>query len=75
MLWELLYADDLVIIAKSEEELKENIYAHMHSFRKWKECMEVKGMRVKDTLCIHLCGCKEGAIEKSWKWSCGVCSK
>src|SRR5271163_617311 len=37
--WELLYADDLVLIARSEEELKDKI-------RKWKECMEAKGMRV-----------------------------
>ena len=38
--WELLYADDLVLIAKSEEELKEKI-------AKWKGCMEAKGYESK----------------------------
>ena len=67
--WELLYADDLVLIAKSEEALKEKI-------RKWKECMEAKGMRVNvGKTKVMMSGCKEGAIEKSGKWPCGVCSK
>src|SRR6188768_2291690 len=37
--WELLYADDLVIIAESEESLIEKI-------RKWKEEQEMKGLKV-----------------------------
>ena len=36
--WELLYADDLVIIAESEECL-------MEKMRKWKEELEMKGLR------------------------------
>ena len=36
---ELLHADDLVLIADSEESLVEKI-------RKWKADMEVKGLRV-----------------------------
>ena len=38
--WELLYADDLVLVAQSkEEELREKIL-------QWKECMELKGLKV-----------------------------
>jgi len=67
--WELLYADDLVLIAKSEEELKAKI-------RKWKECLEAKGMRVNaEKTKVMISGCKERAVEKTGKWPCGVCSK
>ena len=37
--WELLYADDLVLIAESMDELIEK-------FTRWKEGMESKGLRV-----------------------------
>ena len=37
--WEVLHADDLVIIAESLEELDTRYAA-------WKNCMEVKGLRV-----------------------------
>ena len=37
--WELLYADDLVIVAKTIEERREKLEA-------WKTGMEVKGLRV-----------------------------
>ena len=38
-LWELLFADDLVIIANTEEELQERFLA-------WKETLEKKGLKV-----------------------------
>ena len=34
--WEMLYADDLILVGKCEEELKEKL-------RKWNECLKVKG--------------------------------
>ena len=37
--WELLYADDLVLVAQSKEELRERVL-------QWKECMELKGLKV-----------------------------
>ena len=37
--WELLYADDLVLVAQSKEELREKVL-------QWKECMELKGLKV-----------------------------
>ena len=37
--WEVLYADDLVLMAESEEELKEKLL-------NWKQALESKGMKV-----------------------------
>jgi len=37
--WELLYADDLAVIAETEEELIKRL-------NEWKDNMESKGMRV-----------------------------
>jgi Reverse transcriptase (RNA-dependent DNA polymerase) len=37
--WELLYADDLVLLAESEVDLKEKL-------KNWKVTMEAKGMKV-----------------------------
>ena len=37
--WEILYADDLVLVGKSEEELKEKL-------RKWNECLKDKGLKI-----------------------------
>ena len=39
MPWELLYADDLALIAETEEELVEKI-------KRWEHGMEKKGLRV-----------------------------
>ena len=37
--WELLYADDIVLMADSEDELKVK-------FLKWKRSMELKGLKL-----------------------------
>ena len=37
--WELLYANDLVLMAQSKEELREKVLQR-------KECMELKGLKV-----------------------------
>ena len=67
--WELLYADDLVLIGSNEQELKEKI-------SKWKECMEAKGLKMNvNKTKVMVSGWKEGAVEKSGKWPCGVCGK
>jgi hypothetical protein len=39
LLWELFHANDLALLAESEEELLEMI-------RQWKDCMEQKGFKV-----------------------------
>lgn len=67
--WELLYADDLVLIAESIEELESK-------FEKWKSGMEEKGLRVNSgktkVMISHL-----GHVlqNKSGKFPCGVCQK
>ena len=41
--WELLYADDLVLVAESWEELKEKLI-------KWKSAMEKKGLITRESI-------------------------
>ena len=67
--WELLYGDDLVLIAESIAEL-ETLY------EKWKSGMEMKGLRVniKKTKVM----CSKGnriPLNKSGKNPCDVCWK
>ena len=62
--WELLYADDLAVIAESEEGLIKRL-------NEWKDNMESKGMRVnmnKTKVMIS------GERQKAVRWPCGVCS-
>ena len=65
--WELLYADDLVIIAESMEELLEKLAA-------WKEGMEEKGLRVNmgKTKCM-VSGSQLDRLQKTGKHPCAVC--
>ena len=69
--WELLYADDLILVAESVEELRRKLHS-------WKVSLEEKGMRVniKKTK-VMVCGRrgKEGVHEKSGKFPCGICGK
>ena len=67
--WELLYADDLVLMAETEDLLKEKIM-------KWKAGMEEKGPRVNmgKTKVIR-CRVGAGEVVKSGKFPCGVCRK
>jgi len=67
--WELLYADDLVLVAESEERLLEKI-------RKWKTGLESKGLKVNvGKTKVLKCNGGAGTVEKSGKWPCGVCNK
>jgi hypothetical protein len=67
--WELLYADDLVLMADSIEQLKEKIL-------NWKRGMEAKGLKVNVGKIKVMIG-GEGAmeVEATCKWPCGVCNK
>ena len=65
--FELLYADDLVITADTEQQLVQKL-------KRWKESMEHKGMKVnmgKTKVMVSGMGIKE----VSGKWPCGVCRK
>ena len=67
--WELLYADDLVLIAETEAKLIEMI-------KRWKDGMEEKGLRVNvDKTKVLKCHRKACQVEDSGRWPCGVCRK
>ena len=66
--WELLYADDLVLIAESEDELKQKL-------KIWKDSMEAKGLKVNVTKTkVMICG-GERVADETGRWPCGVCKK
>jgi len=63
--WELLYADYLVVIAETEEDLIKRL-------NEWKDSVENRGMRVnmnKTKVMIT------GEWQKAVRWSCGVCGR
>ena len=66
--WELLYADDLVIVAESLEELKEKL-------KLWKDELELKGLKVNVGKTKLMCSAPDAPrfVKKS-KFTCGVCS-
>ena len=67
--WELLYADDIVLMAESEDELR-------IKFLKWKENMECKGLKVNIGKTKVMTGGEgTGTVEESGKWPCSVCKR
>ena len=69
LLMELLYADDLVLMAESEELLLEKL-------RKWKNGMEATGLRVNaGKTKVMQCRVSRVQSEDSGKHPCGVCRK
>ena len=65
--WELLYADDLVVIAETEEELRAKL-------SKWKKGMEAKGLRVNvGKTKVMFSGHGLHSLTDSGKHPCGVC--
>ena len=46
--WKMLYADDLVLVGKCEEELKEKL-------RKWNECLKDKGLKINEEKTKVMC--------------------
>ena len=64
---ELLYANDLVLVAETEELLMEKLC-------KWKKGMELKDLRVNiGKTKVMRCRVRIGQAEDSGKFSCGVC--
>ena len=69
MPWELLYADDLVLVAESMDFLREKV-------NKWKECFEAKGLKVNTNKTkVLVSGRNCGDIERVGKWPCTVCGQ
>ena len=67
--WELLYADDLAVIAETEEELIKRL-------NKWKENVESKGKRVNmNKTKVVISGERQMVWQKAARWPCGVCQK
>jgi len=67
--WELLYADDLAVIAETEEELIKRL-------NEWKDNAESKGMRVNmNKTKVMISGERQKVRQKAVRWPCGVCSK
>jgi hypothetical protein len=67
--WEVLYADDLVLVAESMESLKQKVIA-------WRNCMEAKGLKMNvGKTKVMVSGENCGSNECSGKWPCAVCAK
>ena len=66
---ELLYADDLVIMAPTMEQLSRRV-------ADWRASLLGKGLKVKAGKCKVMVGSSGGKmIVNSGKWPCGVCGK
>ena len=64
--WELLYADDLVIVAETENDLRRKLAV-------WKEKLEKKGLRVNiGKTKVMICGNNLGTLTDSGNFPCGV---
>ena len=65
----MLYADDLILMAESEESLRDKIV-------QWKSGLEAKGLKMNTgkTKVMFNCSMNDKGEEKG-KWPCGVCKK
>ena len=67
--WELLYADDLAIVAETEMNLNDRMNA-------WKCCLESKGLKVNISKTKVMCVRKRrDQLNIKCEYPCGVCSK
>ena len=69
--WEMLYADDLVLVGKCEEELKEKL-------RKWNECLKDKGLKINEEKTKVMCesfGTDTTQVVGNVKHPCSICLK
>src|SRR3989442_2946152 len=67
--WELLYADDLVLMAESKAELEKRLL-------EWIMRLKEKGLRVNiGKTKVMNCKVGVGQVENSGKYPCGICRK
>jgi len=67
--WELLYADDLVVTAETEEDLIKRL-------NEWKDFVENRGMRVNmNKTKVMISGEWQKVMQKAVRWPCGVCGR
>jgi len=71
--WELLYADDLVVIAETEDFIKR--------LNEWKNNVENRGMPCgigqtkPDKTNVVISGERQKPLQKAARWPCGVCGR
>jgi len=63
--WDLLYADDLDVIAETEQDLIKRL-------NEWKDNVENRGMRANINKTKVM---TSGERQKAARWPCGVCSR
>ena len=69
LLWKLFYADNLALLAESEEEL-------LGMIGRWKDGMDQKGLKVNmGKTKVMNCKLRQGQAENSGKFLCGICKK
>jgi len=67
--WELLYADDLVVIAENEDYLIKRL-------NEWTDFVENRGMRVNmNKTKVMISGEWQKVRQKAVGWPCGVCGR
>ena len=65
----MTYADDLAVIAETEEEL-------IKKLNEWKDNTESRGMKVNTNKTkVMISGERQKVGQKTVRWPCGVCSK
>ena len=65
----MLYANDLAVIAETEDELTERL-------NKWKDNVESKGMRVNmNKTKVMICGERQKLTQKAVRWPGGACGR
>ena len=63
--WELLYADDLVLIAETEDDLIKRL-------NEWKDNVENRGMRVNmNKSKVMISEERQKQVQKALRWPCG----
>jgi len=67
--WELLYGDDLVVIAETEDDLIKRL-------NEWMVNVENRGMRVNiNKTKVMISGERQKPMQKAARWPCGVCGR
>jgi len=67
--WELLYADDLVVIAETEDDLIKRL-------NEWKDFVENRGMRANmNKTKVMISGEQQKVMQKAVRWPCGACRR
>jgi len=67
--WQLLYADDLVVIAETEEDLIKRLSESKNN-------VENRGMRVNmNKTKVMISAERQKPVQKAARWPCGVCGR